>query len=112
YDKAIANGNRFLQKHGGASDADEVVFLMGKAHQSAGRHKEAADLYRRYVARSKNQDHRVQGYVLLALASVKLGADREADQALKTAVEIGRKKRGELGPAGKYAAARARYLEG
>jgi cellulose synthase operon protein C len=112
HDKAIANGNRFLQKHGASSEADEVVFAMGKAHQNAGRHKEAADLYRRYVARSKNQDHRVQGYVLLALASVKTGADREADQALKAAVEIGRKKRGELGPAGKYAAARARYLEG
>jgi len=112
HDKAIANGNRYLQSHGSSSDADEVVFQMGKAHQNAGRNKEAADLYRRYVARSKNQDHRVQGYVLLALALVKNGEEKAADDALRSAVDIGKHRKGELGPDGKYAAARARYLEG
>jgi len=112
HDKAIANGNRYLQQYGTSSDSDEVVFQMGKAHQNAGRNKEAADLYRRYVARSKNQDHRVQGFVLLALALVKTGDDRGADEALKSAVDIGKHRRGDLGPDGKYAAARARYLEG
>gem|GEM_PF-406950 len=112
HDKAIANGNRYLQQYPASADADEVVFQMGKAHQNAGRNKEAADLYRRYVARSKNQDHRVQGWVLLALALVKTGDERGADEALKAAVDIGKHRRGELGPEGKYAAARARYLEG
>lgn len=112
HDKAIANGNRFLSQHGSSSDADEVVFQMGKAHQNAGRNKEAADLYRRYVARSKNQDHRVQGFVLLAQALVKNGEDKAADDALKTAVDIGKHRKGELGPDGKYAAAHARYMEG
>ncbi|HVH43704.1 MAG TPA: tetratricopeptide repeat protein [Labilithrix sp.] len=112
HDKAIANGNRFLAQHGSSSDADEVVFQMGKAHQNAGRNKEAADLYRRYVARSKNQDHRVQGFVLLALALVKNGEEKAADEALRTAVDIGKHRKGELGPDGKYAAARARYMEG
>ena len=112
HDKAIANGNRFLQQHGSSSDADEVVFQMGKAHQNAGRNKEAADLYRRYVARSKNQDHRVQGYVFLALALIKNGEEKAADDALRTAVDIGKHRKGELGPEGKYAAARARYMEG
>ncbi len=112
HDKAIANGNRFLQQHGSSSDADEVVFQMGKAHQNAGRNKEAADLYRRYVSRSKNQDHRVQGFVLLAQALIKNGDEKAADDALKTAVDIGRHRKGELGPEGKYAAAHARYMEG
>lgn len=112
HDKAIANGNRFLTAHGGTNEADEVVFQMGKAHQNAGRNKEAADLYRRYLAKAKNQDHRVQGYVLLALALAKTGDDRGADDALKSAVDIGKHRKGELGPDGRYAAARARYMEG
>jgi hypothetical protein len=85
---------------------------MGKAHQNAGRNKEAADLYRRYLSRAKNQDHRVQGFVLLALAATKTGDDRSADEALRSAVDIGKHRKGELGPEGKYAAARARYMEG
>jgi len=112
HDKAIANGNKYLRDHGTSADADEVVFQMGKAHQNAGRNKEAADLYRRYLSRSKNQDHRVQGWVLLATALVKTGDDRGADEALKAAVDIGKHRRGELGPDGKFAAARARYMEG
>lgn len=112
YDKAIANGNRYLTSYASSSDADEVVFQMGKAHQSAGRNKEAADLYRRYVARSKNQDHRVQGFVLLAQALVKNGDERAAGEALRTAVDVGKHRKGELGPDGKYAAAHARYMEG
>lgn len=112
HDKAITNGNRFLAQYGTTADADEVVFQMGKAHQSAGRNKEAADLYRRYLARSKNQDHRVQGWVLLATALAKNGDDRGADEALKAAVDIGRHRKNELGPDGKYAAAHARYMEG
>jgi tetratricopeptide (TPR) repeat protein len=112
HDKAIANGNRYLAAHGGSAEADEVVFQMGKAAQSAGKPKEAADLYRRFLARAKNQDHRVQGFVLLALASKKNGDERAADEALKSAVDIGRHRKGDLGAEGRYAAARARYLEG
>ena len=112
HDKAITNGNRFLAQYGTSADADEVVFQMGKAHQNAGRNKEAADLYRRYLARSKNQDHRVQGWVLLATALAKNGDDRGADEALKAAVDIGKHRKNDLGPEGKYAAAHARYMEG
>jgi tetratricopeptide (TPR) repeat protein len=112
HDKAIASGNRYLQQYGQTPEADEVSFQMGKAHQNAGRNKEAADLYRRFVGRAKSQDRRVQGYVLLALALVKTGDDKDAEQALRAAVDIGKHRRGELGPDGKYAAARARYMEG
>lgn len=112
HDKAIANGDLFLSRHGASGDADEVVFQMGKAHQSAGRDKQAADLYRRYLARSKSQDHRAQGYVLLARALMKTGDGRGADEALRSAVEIGKRRAKDLGPEGKYAAAHARYMEG
>lgn len=112
HDKAIANGNKYIKEHGSTGEADEVVFEMGKAHQNAGRNKEAADLYRRYLARSKNEDHRVQGWVLYASALIKNGDERTADEALKTAVDIGKHHRARLGPDGKYAAAKARYMQG
>ncbi|MDB4994950.1 MAG: domain protein putative component of TonB system [Myxococcaceae bacterium] len=112
HDKAIANGNRYLAAFGTSAEADEVVFQMGRAHQNAGRHKEAADLYKRYLARSKNQDHRVQGFVLLAIAQLKMNDEKGADESLKDAVAIGKRARSELGVEGKYAAARARYMEG
>ena len=112
HDKAITNGNRYLAAYSASTDADEVVFQMGKAHQNAGRNKEAADLYRRYLARAKNQDHRAQGFVLLAQALMKTGDEKGVDDALRTAVDIGKHRKSELGPDGKYAAAHARYMEG
>jgi TolA-binding protein len=112
HDKAIADGTLFLRAFPNAAEADEVVFLMGKAHQNAGRNKEAAALYQRYLSRAKNQDHRVEGYVLLALAEIKSGDDKAADVALAEAVAIGKKRGKELGADGKFAAAHARYMEG
>jgi tetratricopeptide (TPR) repeat protein len=112
HDKAITDGNKFLHEYPSAAEADEVVFQMGKAHQNAGRNKEAAELYKRYLPRSKNLDHRVEGYVLLAMAEVKSNNEKSADDALKAAVAIGRKQGKQLGPDGKYAAAHARYMEG
>jgi tetratricopeptide (TPR) repeat protein len=112
HDKAISDGNKYLHDYPSSQEADEVVFQMGKAHQNAGRNKEAAELYKRYLPRSKNMDHRVEGYVLLALAEVKSGDDKAADAALKDAVAIGKHQAKQLGPEGKYAAAHARYMEG
>ncbi len=112
HDKAIADGNKFLRDFASATEADEVVFQMGKAHQNAGRNKEAAELYKRYLPRSKNLDHRVEGYVLLALAEEKSGNEKAADSALRDAVGIGKHQGRQLGPEGKFAAAHARYMEG
>jgi tetratricopeptide (TPR) repeat protein len=110
-DKAIADGNRYLRDFGSSPEADEVVFMMGRAQQNAGKDKDAIDTYRKYLAKiPKNQDHRVQGYVLLAKALVKNGETKQADEALKTAVQLG--KQLKLGADGKYAAAQARYMEG
>jgi TolA-binding protein len=112
HDKAIADGNRYLKEFPTSVEADEVVFLMGKAHQNAGRNKEAAALYQRYLSRAKNQDHRTEGLVLLAEADIKGGDEKGADVALAEAVLIGKKRGRELGPNGKFAAAHARYMEG
>jgi tetratricopeptide (TPR) repeat protein len=111
-DKAVQDGKTFLSQHGSSNEADEIVFQMGKAHQNAGRNKEAAELYKRYLAHAKNQDHRVQGYVLLAQAQLKSGDEKGADGSLEAAVAAAKHHGRELGADGKYAAAHARYMEG
>ncbi|MGH7283088.1 MAG: tetratricopeptide repeat protein, partial [Polyangiaceae bacterium] len=112
HDRAIANGNRFLQTYGSTAEADEVAFTMGRAQQNAGRNSEAIALYKRYLGRAKNQDHKVEGYVLLAQAQLKSNDEKGADASLKTAVSIGKQRKSSLGPDGKFAAAHARYMEG
>jgi tetratricopeptide (TPR) repeat protein len=112
HEKAVLDGNKFLTAYGATPEADEVVFQMGRAHQNAGRAKDAAELYKRYVGRAKNMDHRAQTYVLLALAQSKSGDDRGAEVSLGEAVSLGKHHKGELGPEGKFAAARARYMQG
>ncbi len=112
YDRAIADGNRYVSAHPTAKDTDEFVFQMGKAHQRAGRTQEAIALYQRFLAHSKNQDHRVQGLLLLAEAMGRVGDDKGADDSLRRAVEIGKHRKSELTTEGKVAAAHARYKQG
>jgi len=112
HDRAVIDGNKFLAAYGTSAEADEVVFQMGRAHQNAGRAKDAAELYKRYITRAKNLDHRAQGLVLLAQAQVKTGDERGAAVSLDEAVTLGKRRSHELGAEGKYAAAHARYMEG
>jgi hypothetical protein len=112
HDRAVLDGQRYLTLYGSDKEADEVVFQMGKAEQNAGRDKQAADLYRRYLGRAHNADHHVQGLVALAAVEAKLGDDRGSDQSLADAVAFGRHRARDLGPDGKYAAAHARFLQG
>jgi tetratricopeptide (TPR) repeat protein len=112
HDKAIQDGNKFLREFPTDPLADEVVFQMGKAHQNAGSNREAADLYKRYLSRTKNLDHKVESYVLLAQAQVKSGDEHGADESLKNAVSIGKRANKQLSADGKFAAAHARYMEG
>jgi len=112
HDKAVLDGNKFLATYGSSAEADEVVFQMGRAHQNAGRNKDAAELYKRYITRAKNLDHRAQGLVLLAQAQVKIGDERGAEVSLEEAVTLGKHRAHDLSPEGKYAAAHARYMQG
>ena len=112
HDRAVADGAKYLATYGTSAEADEVVFQMGRAHQNAGHAKDAAELYKRYLSRAKNLDHRAQGLVLLAQAQVKSGDERGADASLAEAVSLGKGKGRDLGADGKYAAAHARYMQG
>ncbi len=111
-ERAVADGNRFLGAYASAPEADEIYFQMGRAHQNAGHPKEAAELYRRYLAHAKNLDHRAQGLVLLAQSQIKIGDDRGAAASLDEAVTLGKRNARTLGAEGKYAAAHARYMQG
>jgi tetratricopeptide (TPR) repeat protein len=112
HDRAVIDGGKFLAAFGSAPEADDVVLQMGRAHQNAGRPKDAAELYRRYLSHAKNLDHRAQGLVLLAQAQIKAGDERGADASLEEAATLSKKHARELGTEGKYAAAHARYMEG
>jgi tetratricopeptide (TPR) repeat protein len=112
HERAVADGTKYLSAYGTTPEADEVVFQMGRAHQNAGRPKDAAELYKRYLTRAKNLDHRAQGLVLLAQAQLKISDDRAAENSLDEAVNLGRRRARELGAEGKYAAAHARYMQG
>jgi tetratricopeptide (TPR) repeat protein len=112
HDRAVLDGQHFLAVYASDKAADEVVFQMGRAEENGGRDKQAADLYRRYIPRAKNADHRVEGLVALAQIDAKLGDEHGADDALNNAVALGKHHSRELGAEGKYAAAHARYLQG
>ncbi len=82
---------------------------MGRAHQNAGRAKDAAELYKRYITRAKNPTS-AQGLVLPAQAQIKIGDERGAEASIDDAVTLGKHSARELHAKGKYAAAR-RYME-
>ena len=84
---------------------------QGRPERRAGP-SEAAELYQRYLPRAKNLDHRVEGYVLLAQAQIKVGDDKGAGRRSPMAVNLGKHRGKELSADGKYAAAHARYMEG
>ena len=59
HDKAIQSGEQFRRAYPRDDSADEVVFLMGKAHEKAGKKAEAAQLYEALWGSSSDE------YVLL-----------------------------------------------
>jgi TolA-binding protein len=112
YDKAIQDGKRYRQQYGTGPEADEVAFLMGKAHEREKKWRDAADLYRNYAKSTKNADRRAEAYVRLATVLLKMNSTRDADEALADAVALAKQRGVTLGPDGKYAAAHARYMQG
>jgi TolA-binding protein len=110
--RAVADGDKFLAAYGSSPEADEVVFQVGRAEQNAGHAKDAAELYRRYLGRAKNLDHRMQGLVLLAQVQLDLHDERAAAASLDQAVALGKQRGRDLAADGKFAAAHARYMQG
>lgn len=113
YDLAVKDANDYLRLYASADpdDADEVTFLEGQAHEKAKKWNDAAKLYANYIARAKNLDHKVEAYVRLAEVKMQLKDGKGADQALESAVKLGKTK-GKALKEGRVHAAHARYLQG
>ncbi|HEY3494245.1 MAG TPA: hypothetical protein VGK73_06150 [Polyangiaceae bacterium] len=108
--KAIASGESFRRQYPKDELADEVTFLMGKAHEKAGKNKEAEALYDRYSKNARGADSQIEALVRLAI--VKKGDERGMAQALERAGQVYGQNRGRLSDRGKYYAAKARYMQG
>ena len=109
HDKAIESGEKFKKYYPRDDAADEVTFLMGKAHEKAGKKSEAAQLYERYAKNARSPSSQIEALVRLAVVSKD---ERTRATALERAVHVYAGRKGALDERGKYYAARARYLQG
>jgi TolA-binding protein len=66
HSKAIESGNRYRRAYPNGADADEALFLMGKAHEKAESWKDAERLYNSYSRTAKLSSSRVEALVRLA----------------------------------------------
>ncbi|HVU03014.1 MAG TPA: tetratricopeptide repeat protein [Polyangiaceae bacterium] len=112
HDKAIADGNAYIRKYPRAEDADEVTFLMGKAHEKAEKWRDAEQLYARYAQSGRGQSGRVEAFVRLATVRLHSQDERGAEAALGSAMQIYRTYKRSLDDEGKYFAAKAHYMQG
>ncbi|MFZ5890160.1 MAG: tetratricopeptide repeat protein [Myxococcota bacterium] len=109
HDKAIESGEKFKKYYPRDDSADEVAFLMGKAHEKAGKKQEAAQVYDRYAKNARSASSQIEALVRLAVVS---SDEKTRAQALDRAVHVYTARKATLDDRGKYYAARARYLEG
>jgi outer membrane protein assembly factor BamD (BamD/ComL family) len=109
HDKAIRSGERYKQYYPRDEAADEVTFLMGKAHEKANKKREAALLYDRYAKSARSPSSQIEALVRLAAVS---DDDRARSNALERAVHVYTGRKSTLDDRGKYYAARARYMQG
>jgi tetratricopeptide (TPR) repeat protein len=110
HDKAIESGNKFRKYYPRDEAADEVVFLMGKAHEKAGKKKEAEALYDQYSKNARSVNGQIEA--LVRLASVKTEDERGAAAALDRAIHVYTQNKSRVNDSGKYYAAKARYMQG
>jgi outer membrane protein assembly factor BamD (BamD/ComL family) len=112
HDRAIADGNAYKRKYPRGDDADEVTFLMGKAHEKAEKWRDAEALYSSYSQTAKSSGSRIEALVRLATVKLRVGDDRGADGALDRAMQAYRTYKKGLDDNGKYFAAKAHYMQG
>ncbi|HKO50150.1 MAG TPA: tetratricopeptide repeat protein [Polyangiaceae bacterium] len=110
HDKAIDSGQKFRKYYPRDDSADEVIFLMGKAHEKAGKKKEAETLYDQYSKNARSVNGQIEA--LVRLAAVKSDDERGASAALDRAIHIYAQRKNQLSDRGKYYAAKARYMQG
>lgn len=110
HDLAIKDGELFKQTYPRDPLAAEATFLMGKAHESAEKWKDAEKLYSSYASSAPNPNRRVEAWVRLAL--VRKDDPKGRARALDEALKIHAAYKQKLDEQGRYFAAQARYLEG
>ena len=109
HQRAIESGEKFRKYYPTDEGADEAIFLMGKAHEKAGKKREAAALYDRYAKAAKSPSRQIEALVRLSQTS---DDGRIRGSALDRAVHTYNQRRQTLDSRGKYQAAKARYLQG
>ncbi|MEO8905284.1 MAG: tetratricopeptide repeat protein [Polyangiaceae bacterium] len=110
HDKAIDSGNKFRKYYPRDESADEVIFLMGKAHEKAGKKKDAEALYDQYSKNARSVNGQIEA--LVRLATVKSDDEKGAAAALDRALHVYTGSKNRLNDRGKYYAAKARYMQG
>jgi TolA-binding protein len=110
HDKAIESGQKFKKYYPRDESADEVTFLMGKAHEKAKKKAEAAALYDSYSRSARSVGSQIEA--LVRLATVKADDERQAGAALDRAISIYKARKSAVDDRGKYYAAKARYMQG
>lgn len=110
HDKAIDSGQKFKKYYPRDESADEVTFLMGKAHEKADKKAEAAALYDAYSRSARSVGSQIEA--LVRLATVKSNDDRAASAALDRAIQLYKARKSTVDDRGKYYAAKARYMQG
>ena len=110
-EEAVEAGQKFLQRYPRATEADDVTFFIGRAHEAGERWTEAANTYREFIRRTRNNDRKVEAQTRLGQVLLRADNAREADRAFDAAVQLGRRNQASL-EQGLYYAAQARYLQG
>jgi tetratricopeptide (TPR) repeat protein len=110
HDKAIESGQKFKKYYPRDELADEVTFLMGKAHEKAGKKKEAEALYDQYSKSARRPSSQIEA--LVRLATVQIDDDKNSSATLARAVTLYTQRKNQLDDRGKYYAAKAKYMQG
>jgi tetratricopeptide (TPR) repeat protein len=110
HDKAILSGQKFQSYYPRDESADEVVFLMGKAHEKAGKRRDAEALYDQYSKSARSVNGQIEA--LVRLSAVKSADERGAAAALERALHAYSQHKTQLTERGQYYAAKARYMQG
>lgn len=110
-DAAVRDGGRFLERFGSHESADEVTFLIARAHAQAEHWDQAAEVYRRFIRRSRDPARQVEANTRLGQVLASSGDAEAAERTYAAAVRLARRSRARMGDSGLYYAAQARYLQ-
>ncbi len=108
---AVAAGRAFVERYPRRPETGDVYFFIGRAQAQAEQWSEAAETYRAYIRRARNQDRKIEAQTRLALVLAEMGDEEGSASALQAAVRSARRGRSRLRD-GLFFAAQARYLQG